>query len=109
MTTSRSDGPEWPLRIGDEPVGPLRVWDGPDGEELIALHPLYAALGEHYAPEKSGLAAVRVVNRVLVEIRDGDRRLPDAIAETTLAYDTLQQANGCPDENIADLVELLRR
>jgi len=91
-----------------QPINPLREWVGLDGEERVALHPLYAGLGHFYAPDKSGLEGIRVCLDRLKEIATGERRLPDEVAQTMFEWDREQQANGCPDENIVGLVEVLR-
>lgn len=92
-----------------EPLGPLRSWTNPDdGEEWVAIHPLYRAVLEHYQPAGRGLGRLQRVDRLLAEIARGERRPPRRMLDRVLEIDREQQANGCPNENLAGLVELLQ-
>jgi hypothetical protein len=91
-----------------QPLSPMREWRRADGAELVAMHPLYAVMWEHYAPELEFDSAAKVVGRRLREIVRGERRLPEAVAGEVVELDREQRENGCPDENIAGLVALLR-
>ena len=73
------------------------------------MHPLYAALSEAWLPKSvRGAKAMKMLSRLLREIVSGERRFPDALAERVLELDAEQRANGCPDENLGNLIELLR-
>jgi hypothetical protein len=91
-----------------QPLDPIREWIGPDGEEWVAMHPLYLALSRHYCPDAKGLSWLEIIHERLKEFCSGERRLPRSVAEEILEFDRGQQENGCPDENLAQLVELLR-
>lgn len=94
------------------PVLALREWQRTDGEAVYGVHPIHAALMHFYAPEDGGKSTrerIEVARRRLIEIGRGERRLPREAADLALEIDAAQRANGCPDEDIAGLVELLRR
>jgi hypothetical protein len=86
----------------------MRHWKRADGETLFAVHPLYVAMEEHYAPDEP-LDAVEVVHQKLCEIARGERRLPKEVGDRIIEIDREHQADGCPDENIAGLVALMEK
>jgi hypothetical protein len=89
-------------------VEPLREWRSADGEDVVALHPLYVALAEFYAYGQPLEPAVRIAKRRLREVVRGERQLPELVAERIVELDRSQQARGCPDENVAGLVAVLQ-
>jgi hypothetical protein len=91
-----------------KPIETLREWQRADGETVYAIHPLYAALTQHYAPDLPFDSAMKVVSRRAWEIARGDRRLPEEVAEEIIEIDREHRASGYPDENIAGLVALLQ-
>lgn len=95
-------------RSETRPLDPIREWTGPDGEEWVGLHPLVQALAEFYTPSEHGLGEFAKASARLKEITRGERRLPDVVASRMLEIDREQQANGCPNENIAGLIVLLQ-
>ena len=73
------------------------------------MHPMYAALSEAWVPASMrGVEAMKMLARLLLEVLSGQRHFPDAVAERMLELDAEQRANGCPDENLGNLIELLR-
>lgn len=86
-----------------QPLAPIRSWIGRDGDITYGIHPLLAAIRDRY--EARRLPEAR---RILDEILSGQRRLPASVIELVLEFDRAQQAEGCEDENILGLIELLR-
>jgi hypothetical protein len=93
-----------------QPLEVMREWTDADGEEWVAGHPVYLALGRHYCPDAKGLSRFEIIRERLKEIRSGERRLPGSVAEEILELDSEQRQNGYPDDgNVGRwLIELLR-
>ena len=92
-----------------ESLDPIREWTAADGEEWVAMHPLYAVLSEAWLPKGvRGAKAMKMLSRLLREVLRGERRFGDVLAIRMLEIDAEQRANGCPDENLGNLIELLR-
>lgn len=92
-----------------EDLDPIREWTSADGTGWVAMHPLYAALSETLVPKSvRGIDAMRMLSRLLREIARGERRFSDSLAERVLEIDAEQRANGYPDENLGNLIKLLK-
>lgn len=99
----------WKQRNRDRPVLSVREWLGANGEEFCALHPFYAVLCEQPGvAEKQGREGLAALRRFEQEIKHGERRFTDAMAERMLEIDAEQRAAGAPDETIDNLAALLQ-
>ena len=80
------------------------------GEIVYTIHPLFRALSEHYGSDDDDddEHEMEAIQARIAEFAKGERRLPDGVAERTLEIDAEHQAEGCPDENLIGLIELMR-
>jgi hypothetical protein len=89
-------------------VPTFRSWTK-DGHDFRALNPVHLAVGEYYMLQ--GLSLKDRVDRIdalVAEIRRGERRPLPGMLDRILEIDREQQASGCPDDHLVDLVTLLR-
>ena len=89
-------------------VPTFRSWTK-DGHDFRALNPVHLALSEYYMLQ--GLSLKERVDRVhglVAEIVSGERRPLPGMLDRIIEIDLEQQANGCPDDHLVDLVALLR-
>jgi len=92
-----------------QPASIFRSWPDPaGGEERWAVHPLYLAMIDYYAPQGDLVSRLHAIESWLREIARGQRRLPEQVATDALEIDRLQRDNGADDENVAGLVESLQ-
>ena len=89
-------------------VPTFRSWHK-DGIEHTALHPVHLAVSEYYMLQDLNLAErVRRIEGLVADIVNGTRRPLPGMLDRILEIDREQQLNGCPNENLVDLVALLR-
>jgi hypothetical protein len=91
-----------------QPIPFFREWSGPDGEKWAAIHPLYMAVTEYYMLADSRFDhRLKRISRLLGEMASGERRPLPGMIDRMLEIDREQRENGCPDERLARLAQLL--
>ena len=89
-------------------VPTFRSWHK-DGSERTALHPVHLAVSEYYMLQDLNLAErVQRIDGLVADIVNGARRPLPGMLDRILEIDCEQQLRGCPNENLIDLVALLR-